>query len=66
MRITYKLKVAMKNKEANIMKGRLLKKAAALSLAALLVTGGIPVQPIADLAREFSVTASAAETVTYI
>lgn len=45
------------------MKGRLLKKAAALSLAALLVTGGVPVQPIVDMAREFSLTASA-ETAT--
>lgn len=42
------------------MKGRLLKKAAALALAAMLVTGSVPVQPIADLAREISITASAA------
>ena len=41
------------------MKGRLLKKAAALALAAVLVSGGVPLQPIAEMAREFSVTASA-------
>ena len=42
------------------MKGRLLKKAAALTLAALLVTGGVPVQPIAEYLNP-SITASAAE-----
>lgn len=41
------------------MKGRIWKKAAALSLAALLVTGGVPISPVADIAREISITASA-------
>ncbi len=51
------------------MKGRLLKKAAILALSAVLVTGGVPLQPIAEMAREFSVTASAettTRTVSYI
>ncbi|MBQ1546132.1 MAG: hypothetical protein IIZ59_01205 [Clostridia bacterium] len=42
------------------MKGRLLKKAAALALSALLVTGSVPAQPIADMVSEISITASAA------
>lgn len=45
------------------MKGRLLKKAAALSLAALLVTGGVPVQPIADMFGDLAITARVASTV---
>ena len=47
-------------KEVILVKGNFRKKAAALSLAALLVTGSVPVQPIADIAREISITASAA------
>lgn len=41
------------------MNKQLLKKAAAISLAAVLVTGGVPMQPIADIAENFSITASA-------
>ena len=41
-----------------MMKGRFLKKAAALVLSAVLVTGGVPLQPIADMFGA-AVTASA-------
>ena len=41
------------------MKGRFWKKLTAGALAALVMSGGIPMQPIADLAHEFSITASA-------
>ncbi len=50
------------------MKGHFRKKAAALALSAVLVTGGVPVQPIADMIGELTLTASADETesVSYI
>ena len=41
------------------MKGTIWKKALALALAAVLVTGGVPLQPIAELVGELSLTASA-------
>ena len=41
------------------MKGRLQKKAAALTLAVMLVTSGVPMQPVADMARELMIAASA-------
>lgn len=41
------------------MKGRLFKKAAALIVSAVLVTGSVPMQPIADMARDLAITASA-------
>ena len=43
------------------MKGKLWKKLCAGVLALLIVSGGVPMQPIADMAREFSVMASADE-----
>ena len=46
------------------MKGTIWKKALALALAAVLVTGGVPLQPIAELVGELSLTASA-ETQTF-
>ena len=41
------------------MKGQLLKKAAALVLSALIVLGGLPLQPVADLFGDLAITASA-------
>ena len=41
------------------MKGQLLKKAAALVLSALIVLGGLPLQPVADLFGDMAITASA-------
>ena len=41
------------------MKGRLLKKAAALALCAALVTGGIPMQPVAEMFGDFSASIKA-------
>ena len=43
------------------MKGRLLKKAAALALSVLIVTGGVTLQPVADLVGDLAITASAEE-----
>ncbi len=41
------------------MKGRIIKTAAAVALALLLVTGNVPIQPVADLFGSMAITASA-------
>ena len=48
------------------MKGNLWKRAAALTLAALLVTGGVPLQSVADLFDDMIVTAYADGEITQI
>lgn len=49
------------------MKGKILKRAVAAALAVLIVSGGVPLQPVADMFGDVAITASAeGETLQHI
>lgn len=48
-------------KEVNSMKGKILKRVVAAALALLIVSGGAPIKPVADMFGDTAITANAEE-----